>query len=135
MGTGPNIPPGSNTDRPDANYRPTRQRSVNPGDPPEDYYLGAEPPLRTLGGILLLKDIIFSFEPREAKEALEAWFDSAPTDRSEGWTADELVEHVRSEYSTFTWLLEPMLERTGFEIKAKTVSDNGIFASYTCIRR
>jgi hypothetical protein len=48
MGVGPNIPPGSNTDRPDANYRPMRQKSVNPGDPPEDYYLGTEPPLRTL---------------------------------------------------------------------------------------
>jgi hypothetical protein len=41
-------PPGSNTDRPDAHFRPARQKNVNPGDPPEGYYDGAEPPLRTL---------------------------------------------------------------------------------------
>jgi hypothetical protein len=42
------FPPGSNTDRPDANYRPARQKNVNPSDPPEGYYDAAEPPLRTL---------------------------------------------------------------------------------------
>jgi hypothetical protein len=47
--SGPPIPPpGANTDRPDANYRPARQKNVNPGDPPEGYYEASEPPLRTL---------------------------------------------------------------------------------------
>jgi hypothetical protein len=41
-------PPGSNTDRPDASYRPARQKNVNPGDPPDGYYEASEPPLRTL---------------------------------------------------------------------------------------
>jgi hypothetical protein len=41
-------PPGSNTDRPDANYRPARQDSINPGDVPDGYYNLSEPPLRTL---------------------------------------------------------------------------------------
>jgi len=41
-------PPGSNTDRPDANYRPARQDSVNPSDVPDGYYDLSEPPLRTL---------------------------------------------------------------------------------------
>ena len=41
-------PPGSNTERPDANYRPARQKSVNPSDLPEGYYDASEPPLRTL---------------------------------------------------------------------------------------
>ena len=44
----PPIPPGSNTDRPDANFRPARQQNVNPSDPPEGYYDASEPPLRTL---------------------------------------------------------------------------------------
>ncbi len=85
-------------------------------------------------GILLLKDLVFSFDPRDAERVLTAWFRSAPTDPTKGWTADELAEHVRTEYSTFTWLLEPMLRRAGFEIQEKAVSDNKIFASYTCIR-
>ena len=33
-----------------------------------------------------------------------------------GFTAEELAEHVRDEFSTYSWLLEPMLERTGFDI-------------------
>jgi len=41
-------PPGSNTERPDANYRPARQKNVNPTDPPDGYYDASEPPLRTL---------------------------------------------------------------------------------------
>jgi hypothetical protein len=41
-------PAGSNTDRPDANYRPARQNSVNPSDVPDGYYELSEPPLRTL---------------------------------------------------------------------------------------
>jgi hypothetical protein len=45
---GPPFQPASNTDRPDANYRPARQQNVNPSDPPDDYYSGSEPPLRTL---------------------------------------------------------------------------------------
>jgi len=35
-------------DRPDANYRPARQDSVNPRDVPDGYYDLSEPPLRTL---------------------------------------------------------------------------------------
>ena len=44
----PPFQPGANTDRPDGNYRPARQQSVNPSDPPDDYYSGSEQPLRTL---------------------------------------------------------------------------------------
>jgi hypothetical protein len=35
-----------------------------------------------------------------------------------GWTREELEMHVRDGYSTFTWLLEPMLAGAGFEIAA-----------------
>ncbi len=48
--------------------------------------------------------------------------------------SEELAEHLRSEFSTFTWLLEPMLERTGFEIVEREVRAS-IYATYTCRRR
>ena len=35
-----------------------------------------------------------------------------------GWTRAELEEHVRTEYSAFSWVLEPMLTRCGFEVRA-----------------
>jgi hypothetical protein len=47
------------------------------------------------------------------------WLDSAPTDPARGWTSAELAEHIRTEHSTFTWLLEPMLERAGFEVRQR----------------
>ena len=45
---------------------------------------------------------------------------------------DKLEEHVRDEHSTFTWLLEPMIEKAGFEIEQAEYSDDGILASYLC---
>jgi hypothetical protein len=44
------------------------------------------------------------------------------------------VTHLRQEYSTFTWLFEPMLQRAGFVIQDATYSDSRIYAGYTCIR-
>ncbi|MGI8478548.1 MAG: class I SAM-dependent methyltransferase [Gaiellaceae bacterium] len=87
------------------------------------------------GGVLLLRDIIFSFEPGEASAAIDSWLASAPNDPSSGWTAAEFAEHVREEHSTFTWLLEPMIERVGFAIRGRWLSPNGIYAAYSCIRR
>ncbi len=68
------------------------------------------------GGVLRLRDLVFDFEPSQAGERIPAWIAGAVDDPKAGWTADELAEHVRIEYSTYSWLFEPMLERTGFEI-------------------
>jgi SAM-dependent methyltransferase len=87
------------------------------------------------GGALLIRDIVYSFEPAKADAAIGAWLASAPTDPAKGWTAAQLAEHVREEHSTFSWLLEPMLERVGFEIRERRLSPNHVYAAYTCIRR
>jgi ubiquinone/menaquinone biosynthesis C-methylase UbiE len=86
------------------------------------------------GGILRLRDIVYSFEPHESEAVIEAWLGGAPERSEDGWTRSELETHVREEYSTFAWLLEPMLERSGFEIKEATYSDSRVFASYTCVK-
>jgi predicted TPR repeat methyltransferase len=44
--------------------------------------------------------------------AIASWLAAAPEDPRHGWTAAQLAEHVRNEHSTFTWLLEPMLEES-----------------------
>ncbi len=87
------------------------------------------------GGMLLLEDLVYSFEPGEADAAMAAWLAAAPDDPAGGWTAAELAEHVREEHSTFTWLLEPMLERVGFEIRDRWLSPTRMYAAYTCLRR
>jgi SAM-dependent methyltransferase len=85
------------------------------------------------GGVLRLRDLVYSFEPGEADEAISSWLAAAPEDPAVGWTAAQLAEHVREEHSTFTWLLEPMLEHAGFEIRDRWLSQTRTFAAYTCV--
>lgn len=86
------------------------------------------------GGVLRLHDIVYSFEPGDAERALEAWFAGAVTQPEHGWTRTELETHVREEHSTFSWLLEPMLERAGFEIRDVRHSPSQTYSAYTCIK-
>ncbi|HEY7021702.1 MAG TPA: class I SAM-dependent methyltransferase [Ktedonobacterales bacterium] len=86
------------------------------------------------GGLLLLRDLVFSFEPDHAQTAIAAWLAGAASSPEEGWTRDELETHLRQEYSTFTWLLEPMLRHAGFQIRQAEVSPSGIYAAYLCAK-
>jgi ubiquinone/menaquinone biosynthesis C-methylase UbiE len=82
------------------------------------------------GGLLRLWDVVYDFDPSEVVERIEAWYATAEDAVDEGWTRAELEEHVRDEHSTFTWLLEPMFERSGFEVVDRRPSDDGIWAKY-----
>ena len=86
------------------------------------------------GGHLRVHDLVFDFEPAEADERIAAWLAGAVDDPARGWTADELAEHVRTEFSTYRWLFEPMLERVGFEILDRE-HRRGAYGAYTCRRR
>lgn len=81
-------------------------------------------------GVLRLWDVVYDFAPAEAQERLEAWCATGGDAVESGWTRAELEEHVRDEHSTFTWLLEPMLVRSGFEITQAEHSEDGILARY-----
>lgn len=87
------------------------------------------------GGLLRLWDVVYRFDPAEAPERFEAWVATAPAgvvDLDRRWSRAELAEHVRDEHSTFTWLLEPMIERAGFAIEEADHTDDGILARYWC---
>jgi ubiquinone/menaquinone biosynthesis C-methylase UbiE len=82
------------------------------------------------GGVVRLWDVVYDFAPSEAEERIEAWC-ATGGDAVEGqWSRAELEEHVRDEHSTFSWILEPMMERTGFEITDAEYSEDGILAKY-----
>jgi SAM-dependent methyltransferase len=87
------------------------------------------------GGVLVLRDLVYSFEPAETDDVLEAWYATAATDAADGWTRAELETHVATEYSTFSWLLEPMLERAGFRIDDAWYSEPRVYARYVCSKR
>jgi SAM-dependent methyltransferase len=87
------------------------------------------------GAVLRLWDVVYSFQPDEAAERIESWCATGATGVETDWGRAELEEHVRDEHSTFTWLLEPMIERAGFRIDDAAYSADGIFARYLARRR
>ncbi len=86
------------------------------------------------GGVLRLSDIVYSFDPDGADQAIAAWLATASDDPGRGWTAPQLAAVIRHEHATFTWLLEPMLQHPGLEIRDRWFSDNRAFAAYSCVR-
>jgi SAM-dependent methyltransferase len=86
------------------------------------------------GGILRLRDLIYDFPPAAAPEILDRWLGNAATDPAEGYTREDYAEHIRTEHSTFRWLMNPMLNAAGFEILTADY-DRSIYGAYTCIKR
>jgi SAM-dependent methyltransferase len=86
------------------------------------------------GGVLRLRDLIYDFRPAEASEIFGDWFAGAAADPAAGYTADDYAEHIRTEFSTFRWLLEPMLDVAGFEIEAVSF-ERRLYGAYTCVKR
>lgn len=87
------------------------------------------------GGLLRLWDVVYSVEPDEFEGAMEAWASAFPVEPRVGeWGREDVAEHVRDEHSTFTWILEPMLERIGFAIDRADYSHDRMFARYVASR-
>jgi len=82
------------------------------------------------GGVLRLWDVVYSFAPAEAASRLDAWCATIGREVKDGWTRADLEEHIRDEHATFSWLLEPMIEHSGFQIEDAVYSPDGIFAKY-----
>lgn len=86
------------------------------------------------GGVLRLRDLIYDFAPGETAAVMDRWLAGAVEDPALGYTRHDLAEHVRTEYSTFRWLLEPMLSAAGFDIVRADFA-GGVYGAYTCVRR
>ena len=84
------------------------------------------------GGLLRLWDVVYHFSVDEAEDRIAAWCATGSVVDGE-WSRAELEEHVRDENSTFTWLLEPMIEAAGFEIRDATYFGDGFFAKYVLV--
>jgi ubiquinone/menaquinone biosynthesis C-methylase UbiE len=90
--------------------------------------------LMSPGGVLRLRDFIFSFDVDKTEAAVEQWLSGAAKDPDMGWTRTELETHLREEHSTYAWLLEPMLAQAGFEIREATPIPSGVYTSYICVK-
>jgi len=85
------------------------------------------------GGVLRLHDLVYDVDPAQAPGVLDRWLVGAGTDPDRGYTAEDLALHVRTEFSTYRWLLDAMLAATGFEVLDVRVHQQ-FYAAYTCRR-
>jgi ubiquinone/menaquinone biosynthesis C-methylase UbiE len=85
------------------------------------------------GGVLRLRDLVYDFGPGEAEAVFAGWFAAAALYPAAGYTAADYAEHIRTEHSTFRWLLEPMLAAAGFEI-TEVSYERRLYAAYTCVK-
>jgi len=85
------------------------------------------------GGILYLRDVVFSFQPGEYRDRLDAWIEGAAKPAGEGFTVSDYETHVREEHSTFSWIVEGMLSRAGFKIEVAEYLTPEI-AQYVCTK-
>jgi putative AdoMet-dependent methyltransferase len=81
------------------------------------------------GGLLYLRDVVFSFDPTSYEAAIDHWVNRMPSLSS--FVREEFEMHVREEYSTFAWVLEGFLERAGFDILER-VYPAPEYAEYVC---
>lgn len=86
------------------------------------------------GGLLRLLDLVYDFDPADAPDRLATWMEAAVDDPTRGYTATEFADHVRTEFGTYSWLLDALLDHAGFDVVERDIR-LGIYASYTCRRR
>jgi len=86
------------------------------------------------GGILYVRDTVFSFEPAEYHERIDGWIERVAKAPGTGFVAADFEAHVRDEYSTFGWIIEGMLTRAGFSIEAAIYLSTE-YAEYICRKR
>ncbi len=85
------------------------------------------------GGVLRLHDLIFDCQPAEVAAVVDRWLSFAVADPADGYTREDFAEHLRTEFSTFRWLLEPMLAAAGFDIVTSEFRGS-VYGAYTCVK-
>ncbi|MGB3295593.1 MAG: methyltransferase domain-containing protein [Phormidesmis sp.] len=83
-------------------------------------------------GKFYLRDVIFSFPPAAYETAIDEWIKQVAKPPGQGWTVQDFEMHVREEHSTFSWIVEAMLGRSGFEIVESDRSST--YAEYLCAK-
>jgi SAM-dependent methyltransferase len=82
-------------------------------------------------GRLLVRDIVYDFDPASAPARIGEWLANASDDPGVGYTADDFIEHLRSEHSTYRSVFDSLLEAAGFRIVDVSIR-RSVYADYTC---
>jgi putative AdoMet-dependent methyltransferase len=60
---------------------------------------------------------MFSFPPAEYAQQVQRMIDEFGRTDGEGFTRADFEAHVREEFSTYTWILEGLVERAGLTVE------------------
>ena len=80
-------------------------------------------------GKFYLHDVVFSFDINNFEKAVEGWINQSKDDRMR----KNMSKHISEEFSTTNWIMEEIIEHSGFSIKYKEYKSD-FFASYLCIK-
>lgn len=68
------------------------------------------------GGLLYIWDVIFTFPPADYAQHLQALVDEFGHTDGTGFSREDFESHIREEFSTYSWILEGLLDRAGFDV-------------------
>ncbi|NMC59337.1 MAG: methyltransferase domain-containing protein [Candidatus Methanofastidiosa archaeon] len=80
-------------------------------------------------GKFYLYDVVFSFDINDFERKVENWIGLTDNLRMK----DSMTKHISEEFSTTNWIMEEIIEKTGFSIRYKEYKSD-FFASYLCIK-
>ncbi len=81
------------------------------------------------GGTFYLVDVVFSFPIEEYNHKIDNWIDTMKEKVGVDF-AKEAEMHIKEEFSTFDWIIEKMLHKSGFKFDIRHKDD--FFAVYCC---
>lgn len=82
------------------------------------------------GGLLYIHDVIFA--QADAETNISRWIEQLREVGGEPF-GEEIATHVREEFSTFAWIMDGLLERTGFRILSKEMTE-GVIGTDFCVK-
>lgn len=84
------------------------------------------------GGRLFLRDVVYNIEFDDYPNCIEKLiYSGVHTHNNE--LDEQIQSHIRNEYSTFDWIIEGMLKKSGFNIDSANSSD-GFITNYLCTK-
>jgi putative AdoMet-dependent methyltransferase len=86
------------------------------------------------GGLLYVWDMMFSFPPAEYAEQVQRMIDELGRPDGEGFSRADFEAHVREEFSTYTWILEGLIDRAGFTVEGSAFP-RPTHGEFVCRRR
>jgi hypothetical protein len=84
-------------------------------------------------GKLFLSDVVFSFDSKDYVTEINHFLDNIRLMTGENLYQDGIL-HIKEEFSTFDWIMDEMLKRTGFEIMRKDIR-TPTNIDYCCIKK